>query len=166
MTEEIIKKIYKNTISTVLENIDSEVVNDLCAAYYEYLLRNYSNFDTKGKNEEEVITIFSQLEKSKWSNMNSGMKKSELLKDEAFEHIKYISGMGLKYAQERVVKNSVVLDAETADKYIDLLNEYLPKVQKFNVFIAQNYVSEGIMDLQFASGKTNDMSLRIGRMIK
>ena len=45
-----------------------------------------------------------------------------------------------------------------------MLNTYYEQVREFNKQIANYYVSEGSIDFQYASGITENMSLRIGRM--
>ncbi len=173
MNEEVIKKIYDKTKDVVINFVDEELQFLLENAYYEYLVENYGNFDLQEKNIDDVVKIFADLEISKWSNMSIDNRKSELLKDEAFENLRYISNVALKYAEQKVNSRDIngenmqnTLDEETANKYIEALNTYLPQVQDFNKQIADYFVSEGIMDLEFACGRTNYMSLRIGRYYK
>lgn len=173
MTDETIKKIYANTVKFVLNGIDEESKELISYYYFSYLYKIYKNFDIKNRNVEKVIQIFSNLEISKWQNMNAIAKKEELIKDNAFESIKAISGIALDYAKQKINTRDInnenmqdTLDRKKADEYINELNAYLQQVKDFNKQIAIYYVSEGIMDLDFASGKTKNTSLRIGRIIK
>ncbi len=173
MTDESIKKMYANTINVVLDGIDEESINLIKNAYYTYLYDNYRNFDIGNRNIENVIKIFSDLEITKWKDMSIIDRKTVLLSDEVLDDIKFISSLAFKLAEQKVNSRDVngenmqnTLDEGTANKYIEALNTYLSQVQDFNKQVAEYFVSEGIVDLQFASGITSNMSLRIGRIIK
>ena len=173
MTDEAIKKIYDNTINIVLNEIDEESKESISYFYYEYLNEIYKKIDIKNINIEKAIQIFSNLELLKWKNMSAIVKKMELIKDEALDNIRAISSIALNFAKQKVETRNRneentcdTLDKEKADKYIQKLNTYLSQVKDYNKQLANYYVSEGIMDLNFASGKTNYTSLRIGRIIR
>ena len=48
--------------------------------------------------------------------------------------------------------------------YIEEMQNLFEHVEPFNINIARNYLSEGILDFQFAMNLSEDMSLRTGRM--
>jgi len=173
--DKLILEIYNNTINDILVGIEEKYKEELCLAYLEYLKKNYLNFDLDLSNNkpEEIVSLFVELEKSKWQDINTDAKLSELLTDPAFENIKYISNTGYKYAKLMLDKKfearsevalHSVIDEEKAKESIDMLNTYYEQVREFNKQIANYYVSEGSIDFQYASGITENMSLRIGRM--
>ena len=129
-------------------------------------------------NEEYVI---SKLEEARYYDRMNGEIIEQFknytiqsgLSDEVLDDIKFISSLAFKLAEQKVNSRDVngenmqnTLDEGTANKYIEALNTYLSQVQDFNKQVAEYFVSEGIVDLQFASGITSNMSLRIGRIIK
>ena len=171
--EKMISEIYNKTINDILIGIDDKYKEELSLAYMEYLKKNYLNFDMSlgNKKPEDLVRIFSNLESSKWGDTHGDAKLSEMLSDPAFENIKYISNTGYKYAESRINKkfgNSTdippVIDVEKAQESIEMLNKYYEQVRDFNKTIATYYVSEGSIDFQFASGMTENMSMRIGRL--
>ncbi len=172
--EELINKIFNNTISNVLLNIDEKYIEEITIAYKDYLNRLYSNFDDKGLTDDKLEEVFTKLENSAWTISNQGTKLSILLKDEAFNSIKSISNAGYKYALQMLENKSnsnnkevlPVISKEISDKNINMMTELLSNVREFNVELANNIVSEGIVDYKFASGQTKYMSLRIGRISK
>lgn len=173
--EKLILEIYNKTINDILIGIEEIYKEELCLAYIDYLKKNYLNFDLNldNKKPEELVKLFIDLEKSKWQDMNREAKLSELLKDPAFENIKYISNTGYKYAKSMLDKKfetgvdvvlQPVIDEQRAQESIDMLNRYFEQVRDFNKNIANYYISEGSIDFQYASGITENMSLRIGRI--
>lgn len=173
--EKLILEIYNKTVNDILIGIDEKYKKELCLAYVEYLKKKYLNFDLNlgNKKPEELVNLFVDLEKSKWQETNVDAKLSELLSDPAFENIKYISNTGYKYAKSMIDKKfesdteillQPVIEKEKAQESIELLNTYYAQVRDFNKQIAIYYVSEGSIDFQYASGITENMSLRIGRI--
>lgn len=170
--EKLISEIYNQTINDILNGIDEKYKSELCMAYINYLKRIYLNFDLElgNKKIDELVSVFVNLEKSKWKDANKDSKLSELLHDQAFENIKNISNTGYKYAEEMLSKKifndaiEPVIEKEKAKENIDKLNKYCDQVRNFNKQLATYYVSEGSMDFMYASGITENMSLRIGRM--
>ena len=55
-------------------------------------------------------------------------------------------------------------DESELNQNIDILTTLLPKVRGFNKNLANLFVFEGIIDFEYASGKTQNTSLRIGRI--
>lgn len=173
--EKLILEIYNQTINSILIGVDAKYKDELCLAYIEYLKKIYLNFDLKlgNKKTEELVSIFVDLEKSKWQDTNADAKLSELLNDPAFENIKYISNTGYKYAKSMINKKfgagvetllQPVIEESKAKESIEMLNTYCEQVRDFNKTIATYYVSEGIIDFLYASGITENTSLRIGRI--
>ena len=73
-----------------------------------------------------------------------------------------LSMEGLQFA-DQFRKESKMLDKQTANEKIKLMDELLNKVLKFNKKIATYYYSEGTLDFSYAAGLTDLMSLRVGR---
>ena len=173
--EKLILEIYNKIIANILMGIDEKYKEELKISYLEYLKRLYLNInvDLKNKNINQLISLFTDLEISKWKDTLPEMRLSELLSDKALENIKYISNTGYKYAKLMIDKNfrknenedlQPVIDVKKAQESIEMLNSYYSQVREFNKNIAAYYVSEGSLDFQFAGGITKNMSLRVGKM--
>lgn len=174
MKKEDISKIYNVCINTVLNGVDGDIKNEIAVGYYNYLMNTYSDFDISNitVSVSQALDLLIDLENSKWNNATVSIKKLEFIKDSALDNIKRISGIAHKYATKKInitdINGNLVsntLDEETADKNIELLNNYLLQVKDFNKELANIYVSDGILDFEFACGRTNYVSLETGRQI-
>lgn len=162
MKENIIKEIYKNTINTILYNIPEYLKQEFANSYFKYLVDIYLDDDL----EESDIVIFTELEISKWKLASLDLKLSEILEDKSYDTIKSVSSNGNELAKRRLNDNSnnkPVIDLNAALNNVKLLEENLPNVREFNSQRAKQLVSEGIMDFYYASGQTNNTSLRNSR---
>jgi len=160
--KDFINQIYLETLFEVLKNIPEQYREEIEKNYKNSLYEKYYNVVFEEENREKVINYFVNTEISFWKNMNSNLKLSYLIKDVALEKIEYISNLGYKCAKERLDNNILINELE-ANSYINLMNEHLANVKPFNIVLAQNYISEGIMDFMYACGKTDNKSLRFAR---
>lgn len=170
---ELINLIYNRTINIILNGIEEQYKDEIKIAYKDYVDKKYSSYNLEGVKKEDVYKFFVDLEVSKWEDISIGNKLSELLKDEALENIRYISNIGFEYAEARINQRKpgdnnsylpATLDETISAQNIDILNNLLSKVRSFNQNLANSFVSEGIIDFKYASGKTENTSLRIGRI--
>ncbi len=167
---ELINKIFDNTISSVMKDIDEKYREEVIIEYKDYLNGLYSNFDRKGLTQEKLEEVFTKLEKSVWESSNVKTKLSRLLKDDVFSRIRSISNTGYEYAMHMLENKNKSNDAlpviteEVCNKSISMMSELLPKVREFNVESAKMYVSEGTLDYIYASENTEFYSFRIGKM--
>lgn len=173
INELAINEIYNEVINVILNGVNKKYNEEISVAYKNYLLKTYLNFEMMGKAKDDLLPIFINLEISKWKKATQNVKLSEFLIDEVLNNIRNISNNGYKYALSQLNQRSFgqkqinllpVLDEDTAEKNILTLQNLLPKVREFNQDLASNLVSEGIVDFMYASGKTDNMSLRVGRM--
>ena len=173
--KKLITTIYSSTINIVLDGISDEYKKEIIKEYQNYLVQNYKKYANSSYSLEDLIAAFTNLEQSRWKRKNPAQKMTELLKDEALDGINKLSIEGRKYATERI--NNVApgnkqdsaaptIDVESANKYIESLNSYLPMVRIFNQTLAKVLISECNLDFLYASGQTSDMSLGTGRLYK
>lgn len=170
----LITSIYNNTINVLLEGISDENKKELIYGYKEYLVRVYRNYYNSKYPVTELIKLFSNLEISKWKNATPDERMIYFLKDQALDEVRRISYDGYKYALKRIstvhpggnqTESPITLDVMTANKSIEMLKEYLPKIRSFNKNIAIQYVSEGSIDFLYASGQTDCLSFRTSHNI-
>lgn len=169
--ENFINSLYLNNIEIVLKDFTNEEYEDIKKAYYSYLTDSYSDIIKKSnKSIDEMIRIFSEVERKDWEKESKESKQRILLKDQAFENLGYLSDNALKHAMERLkceIKNidyNPKITKEQAYNYIKMMEEEASKVKAYNFNIAKTYLSEGTVDYLYASGISDNYSLRVGRM--
>ena len=160
---ELIKKLYDNLIDIVLNGFEEEFYQLVKKEYLNILNTRYLKYDNNIKNFESVYEAFYKIEYIEWSSMPLNMKKNLFLKDDYLNKIIDITSKAYKYAKERLYNNKMI-SIEEAKNLTTELEKLLENVQKYNIDIAKWYISEGVMDLQYASGQTNNTSLRIGHI--
>ena len=157
--EYVINQVYQRTFNVVVDGFDE---SEKMIAKNEYLVDLRNKYLELGPITERYFERILMLEYNEWKQLPLDMRKQMLLKDNALEEIVNLTGQGQKWAEERVDNNSLI-SVEIVEKYINRIEELLPLVQEYNRELAGWYVSEGITDLIYASGQTNNKSFRIGR---
>ena len=165
MDNDMIQKIYEETLPIVLNDVEAEFVESITASYLAYLQNNYSSVVVDYDKKNKFCSAYIKLEASKWRNSSVGLKKSVLLVDEALSKLGTLSNTALVHAQNRLLKNEISITEERANEGIALMQEAIPLVKSFNQDLANFYLSEGIMDFSYACGITDNMSLRVGRLM-
>ena len=122
--------------------------------YYEDY-KEYDDFDIL----YEVILDF---EKNSLELLTLNEKKSLYVEDKAFNKIRDISNNAVELAWQRKEKGILVLSS-LVDEYERQLKELLGLVADFNENISEILVSESLVDLAYACGKSDNTSLRMGR---
>lgn len=157
--------IYENSKEILLKGFDdSKEQEEILYFYKEYLDKLYSSNVKNIDEYEKLKDRFLKLEISKWSSIPKGVKQGLLIRDEFLNRLGYLSDLGLKYAISKLKGESIDLTEEQAKKYISDMKLLVDKVRDFNSDLAKTYLSEGILDFMYASGLTNNKSLRVGRM--
>ena len=66
-------------------------------------------------------------------------------------------------AIQRIKTGKIYDDENLYNEMIDAFEKNKNNVKEFNITQIEECISEGILDLKFAFGKTENMSLRVGR---
>lgn len=162
---EIINLIYDNLLEIVLQDFSYEERDIIAKAYKAYLIDSYSNLIRNNSDDDGKVTqVILNMERIKWLNQTQDIKKSNLLKDEMLDKLGYLSNLALKYAMAKLQGklDEINITEEQASSYIEMMREYAKNVLPFNKSIADTYLSEGILDFQYAVGLSSNMSLRLG----
>ena len=157
MNNEIIKILYEKLINIVLNGLNEEEKNIGGQEYYNILINRYSDKEIDEKIFQKIIN----MEYNEWINIDIDMKKHILLKDKALEEIINLTSKAFKVAQDRLIKN-IIIPQQEAEQNIMRIEELYPLVKEYNQQLAKWHMSEGIMDYNYACGKTDNMSMRIG----
>jgi hypothetical protein len=158
-----IGNIYTNVINIILNSFENEYQDIVKSKYYKILMKRYSSLDINQDNYDKLYNRFLKLEIEEWSKMPLNTKKNIFIKDVALEEMINISNQAFQYALDRARSAKIISD-EIYNKSIDRLKELYMKVKDYNRPLAQWYLSEGTMDLDYASGKTKNTSLRLGKV--
>lgn len=160
---DVIQKLYYNLISVILTGFEESDKKIVEAEYMRILSNRYSELPFNITEYEKLYEKLFKLEYNEWSGLPLDMKKHILLKDSVLDEIINIASEAFKFAKNRLNKN-MLISIEEADKYISRLEELYNSVKEYNKQLAQWHISEGILDLKYSSGQTENTSLRIGHI--
>ena len=160
--EDFINYMYDNTIEFILKDFNNEEINEIKEGYLKYLKLHYED-TIDGKQLDKAKKVFPNIEISNFKNLKKEEKKRLLLDDNALEKIKYFSHYANTYAQYRMDNDKCIISEEQANNFIVQMGNECKKVRSFNKSLAENLLSESIVDFQYAAGLTDNMSLRSAR---
>ncbi len=169
MNEVLINSIYNNCIKDFLIGIDTNQ-DELSIAYKKYLLEVYG--DTLEANDDinVVITIYTNIERKKWKNKTLNEKLSIVINDDSLNKLRELSGIAQKHAERKLgfmlsgTNYTPSISEEDVKKYIQDMKEYHSKVLPQNINVANIYLSEGILDFEYAINLTENLSLRVSHL--
>lgn len=161
--EKFINTIYDNIINIILEKIPNEYKEEVSKRYNDYLHEIYTDMYSSD-DCEEMIKICTNIEEKTWKKSPSEYILQTFVNDTAFNEIKKISGKAFKMAEEKNNNGKNFVDTLEISQNIDLLGNLLNEVKDFNKVLAENLVSESILDFDYASGDTDVTSLRISHL--
>jgi len=166
MMTDVIKKVYDEMIFTVCLGIEEEYHPLIEQNYFNILMRRYSETDVRLKLNDysKVYTIVRNIEYKSWVSLSPSAKKFLLIDDPALNEILCISNHGSSLAIQRA-KDGSRISTEQANAMIQKMHELYASVHAENRFTAEKHISEGTVDLMFASGQTNGVSLRSRRLL-
>ena len=168
----LVNEIYNRTIDIVLNNTQDSNKQILQEGYKQYLINNYGDIklDEEPYNNKpinELIDKYVELETMDWEDELEDNKLSTFIIDDAYEQICKISNIAYDYAKLRLFEQDSnyksIISVEEATKTIENLYYLQSQLKSYNNERAEMIISESIMDLLYASGQTDNMSLRIGR---
>ena len=159
----MIDKIYDNVIDYVIENVPEEYVEEVKKAYHEHLVKIYSSFVTE--DNEKLTNHYISLEKAKYGNVNDVLMR--FVNDEHLNTITKIANTVRNDAIGRVNGKEIDIDyIKKSSEYIESLNDNLPLVKEFNKKYAEQLISDAMLDINYASGISDDVSLPVSHIIK
>lgn len=159
------KRIFENAIPKILLDANPEEKDEM-----RKNLENKLNYIYKDSIKHLVINgkednIESLLEQiiSKWNKKTIDEKRMELLRDISAENIISTSNKAWDMAIQRIKTGKIYDDENLYNEMIEIFEKNKNQVKEFNVTKIVECISEGILDLKYAFGKTDNMSLRVGR---
>ena len=163
--EEFINYVYDKTISYVIKDFSLKELEEVEKSYREYLEFQYSDVVNE-TNIEKSKEVFTKVEIENFKNAPKIKKQIILLKDLALDEVKYFSDYARVYADERRCNDRIIITSDQARSYIKQMEQLVKQVRDFNLEIANKLLSESIVDFLYASGISDNMSLRSARYKK
>lgn len=158
---EIINNIYDNLISVILKDVDEAYQEIIKVNYLKYLNEQYLE-KYKDKDLSSLLEKLIKFEMAKWEDKTREMKLNFLIEDPALNELSQIASRAFKYANDRK-ETETLIDENIAETLITEMQELLEKVAEFNNNLANWYFSESLIELNYACGKSDNTSLRMGR---
>lgn len=158
---ELIEKIYINTINIVLNGFEDNYLELVKRKYYESLKNQYTGLEIHIDDYEKTYETFLKFEIEEWLEKDLEEKKRIFLDDLSLNQIIDIASFAFKSANNRL-NNNVLISKDYVEQLIDKLEQLDKNVLEFNKELSSWYLSECIMDLNYSCGNTNNTSLRIG----
>lgn len=158
---EVINKIYNNLINVILKDIEKDYQEIVKSNYLKYLNEQYFE-KYKDSNLDNLLEKLIKFETIKWEDKTKDMKLNLLIEDPALNNLSHIASRAFQYANNRKETESLI-DEDIANALITEMKELLVKVAEFNTSLANWYFSESLVELNYACGKSDNTSLRMGR---
>jgi len=160
MEKDIHLKIYNATIENVLIGFEAEDIDAISISYKKYLKEMYNFSSKNSSNYDKVIEFYINFENKEWSGMTLEGKKSSLLPDSNLNMLAGLSGEAERYARSKI-ENGSSITLEIAEDLKKRMKDAFDNVASYNHGLAQQYLSEGSVDCDYAAGLTNYSSIRL-----
>lgn len=160
----LMQKLIDNVVPYVVDGTDEEKAEMACNL--EKIIRNGNKLTIETvleNNDEKRLNFIINKIKSRWNEKTLEEKKRDLLTDKVFEEIVDSSNEAQELAEKRNREGVICQDTELYNKLNKILNVENPDVKEYNKKYVNTYISEGILDLNYAFGYSDVMSMRVGR---
>lgn len=137
----------------------------------EYIFNKYKNvIDSfeKEKNKREMDTIVQMYIEDEihfFENLPDNEIKIILLPDKALKELEEASFQIFELAMDCKRRSYKLNNNSEYEEWLLKLSAPLDNIKKHNIPYAQELLSEGILDVEYAYGKTDNMSLRLAKVV-
>lgn len=159
MINDVLKRVFNNIEPLLLEEIDSIYIEEVKKTYKQNIIDKYFEDYKSFENMDMLYSVIMEFEETFLKNLSINEKKSMFIKDSAFEQILIITNKCLELARERKENNSFC-NISIMEECRKTFDENYPLVKDFNKDLADLYILEGMMDIEYACGKSANPSLR------
>lgn len=160
MKEEVLKEVYKKVLNLLLKDIEEDFVEEIKKGYYESLFERYSDIGVEKKDIENYI----ELEVFRLEDLNANEKKHLYIKDDYFIQLGIISQQIFDLAKRKKINNDYSVSKEELNTLKEKMLSLLPQVRDFNKGIAEQYVSEAMVEVEYLLGNEEISSFRISHL--
>lgn len=160
LDNKLINEVFNNLISIITSGIEEQYIEEVRKNYLKKLNNRYEDKRITEDNYNKYLNNIIEIEKNEWLQISAFQKKQLLIIDDNLNQIIYISNEGFKLARDKKTNNNTI-SKEYAFEQIKKLEELLPNVYDFNIGVAKKYISEAILDYNYAVGDTDKRSFRL-----
>ena len=161
MNQQFIKDVFNGTYRELLNDIPEEYQQELLQRYLNYLQEYYQDIPFPNDGYQKFLEDEIESQKFISLNMPTLSKLSLFLKDEGYQELKELSNLGLEKARERLQENKSITYQEKDEKIAVMENAY-HRVRPFNLLSAEQELSEGTLDYEYAATGRAFYSFRFG----
>ena len=162
--DKLVNEIYESVKEELFNDVKEEYYQKLETGYKKYLSNTLNRINLTDDNYEVILRNEIELNKKILKEYKGPFKLALYIYDENYEELNSLSLIGYDLALNKL-KNDVTSDEKRISKNIELMDEYLKKVEPFNVLRAYQVYSEGVLDYDYASGKSDAMSFRLSHNV-
>lgn len=136
----------------------------------EYIVDKYQNIlnsfeKEKSENElTEIVQMWNEDEINFFENLSEEELKVVLLPDKALKELEEISFQIFELAKNCKKKSYRLSDSEY-EEWLKKISDPLDNIKEHNIPYAKELISEAILDIEYAYGKTNNMSFRLAKVV-
>ena len=145
---DLIEKIYINTVDAVLKDFDEKDYEFIKRKYFETLKSQYEGLEEYIRDYNKTYEKFYRFERNNWLNKSIDEKKKVFFDDLSLNQIIEIASIAYESAKNRL-NNNILISKAYSEQLIDKLSWYL---------------SESIVELNYSCGNTDNTSLRISHI--
>ena len=162
--DKFINELFENLKEELIKDVDEKYRQRLEEGYKKYLTNIYSRVTIMDNTYDEFLKSEIEDNKKVLSEYSDQFKLALYITDDNYEGLDSLSLVGYNLALDKL-KNNVTSDEKQISKNIELMEEYLKKVEPFNILRAYRIYSEGLLDYDYASGKSDSMSFRLSHNV-
>lgn len=165
--DEYIDKIYQAISPAILAGIPGIERTGVSVAYRKYLIDTYGAFlreiEEKPEKGEDALRLLENKEKSRWENLTADQKKARLLPDHKLEDLRYLSELALQAAYKCIQTGEYKTSQEDYERELFQISECLEGIAPYHLDYAKELLSETLLDVDYAYGKSKNKSFRLAR---
>ena len=162
--DDFINEMFENIKNSLFKDVPDNYHNELEKGYKKFLKAAFSKVNITKENYKMIISKQAPIYNNILLRYSKEQRLSLYVKDYNFELVKNISLNGYQVALKRL-NEGITINEESAIKNSNLMKKYLKDVYSFNGLSAINICEEGLLDYEYASGKSNVMSNRLRQNI-
>ena len=159
-----INNLYELVKETLFAGVDAKYHDLMEKSYKEYLDKILASVAINDENADRIIPILAKKEIQKLNDSSVNFKLMRFVSDENYNKISILSNQAYDYALQQY-KNNSSISIDIVNNNINEMEKCFENVFDFNKESAKNLLSEAVLDYQYASGKTDDISFRLSNVI-
>lgn len=160
MKETVLKEVYNKVSNLLLGDIEENFKEELKKGYYESLFKRYSDIEI----EKDDLENYIELEVLRLEDLSAEDKKHLYIRDDYFVELGNVSEQVFILAKRKKINSEYIVTKEELNSLKEKMLSLLPQVKDFNKQIAEQYVSEAMVEIEYLLGNEEISSFRLGNL--